>query len=250
MASGGSGDVPEPTATFEPGIYYVEKEQEQGQVLFMQRGISRDDPDAIPVNVMNDILGGSGFTSRITKRVRTEEGLAYTAGSVFRTPVDYAGDFIAYYFSKVPTVAQAASVVVEEIDKIRTTEVATDELETVKSNIIETFPRTFESRAGTLAVFVSDERTGRDPGYWQSYRDRVEAVSADDVQRVASKYLDPRQMAVMVVGPWEGIKAGNTATEDDPTRVVTMDDILDARFIRLPERDPLTLEPVEDANDE
>lgn len=236
--------VPEPDVTLEPGIYYVEKDQEQGQAVFVKRVISRDDPDAIPVMVMNDLLGGSGFTSRITKRVRTDEGLAYTAGSALRTPVYYAGDFLAYYFSKVPTVAQAARTVLEEIERIREEPVSQDELETVKSNIIETFPRTFESRAGMLGVFVSDEWTGRDSSYWQTYRQKVEGVSIADVQRVAEAYLDPEEMALVIVGPWDAIAAGNTDTEDDPSRVTTMSDIFDGSFTRLPNRDPLTLKPL------
>lgn len=237
-----SPGVPDNTHEPEPGVYYVSKEQPQGQVLIGCRTIKRDDPDAIPMRVMNDILGGSGFTSRITKRVRTDEGLAYTAGSVVRTRVDYPGDFIAYYFSKVPSVALAGRTVYEELDKIRDHEVSTDELETVKSNIIQTFPRTFESKAGTLSVFVNDEWTGRDPQYWNTFRSKVDAVTPADVQRVARGHLHPDRMTMLIVGPWEGIAAGNTASEDDPNRVVTMQDIRGGQATEIPMRDPLTME--------
>ncbi|GJM18076.1 MAG: peptidase M16 [Phycisphaeraceae bacterium] len=232
----------ENTHEFEPGVYYIKKEQAQGQVLIGQRGLTRDDPDAVPVQVMNDILGGSGFTSRITNRVRTDEGLAYTAGSVFRNRVDTRGDFISYYFSKVPTVALAGRTVIEEIDRIRDQAVQTDELETVKGNIIETFPRRFESKAGILSTFVTDEWTGRDPDHWNTFRDRVGGVSPEDVQRVAREYLDPDNMAMLIVGPWDDIAVGNTASEPDPNRVVTMGDIKGGQAKEIPMRDPLTLE--------
>ncbi len=241
--------VPKPTTNnhaFNPGIYYIEKEQTQGQVLIGQRGITRDDPDAIPVQVMNDILGGSGFTSRITNRVRTDEGLAYTAGSVFRNRVDAPGDFISYFFSNTTTVALAGRTVLEEIDRIRDEAVQTDELETVKSNIIETFPRRFESSASVLSTFVNDEWTGRDPNHWPTYRQRVSDISPEDVQRVAREYLQPDEMAMLIVGPWDDISAGNTASEDDPGRVVTMEDLWDGTATEIPERDPLTLEPLTD----
>jgi len=234
--------VPDNQHQPDPGVYYVDKDQPQGQVVISTRAITRDDPDAIPMRVMNDILGGSGFTSRITNRVRTDEGLAYTAGSVVRSRVEYPGDFLAYYFSKVPTVALAGRTVYEEIDKIRDHEVSTDELETVKSNIIETFPRNFESKAGTLALFVNDEFTHRPEGFWQSYRTKVDAVTPADVQRVAREYLHPDRMAMLIVGPWQGIAAGNTASEDDPDRVCTMDDIDGGKATEIPMRDPLTLE--------
>ncbi|MBL8745899.1 MAG: insulinase family protein, partial [Phycisphaerae bacterium] len=86
--------VPDPTDTdhqFTPGLYYVEKDIPQGKFWIAQRGIKRDDPDFIACQVMNDILGGGGFTSRLMKRIRSDEGLTYGVGSGFRTRVYYPG---------------------------------------------------------------------------------------------------------------------------------------------------------------
>jgi len=234
--------VPSPDHAYEPGVYYYEKEQNQVQVLIAHRGVTRDDPDSIDIEVMNDILGGSGFTSRITNRVRTEEGLAYTAGSMFQDRVEYPGVFMSYFFTKTPTTALATRLVFDEFDKIQKVEVTTDELETIQNNLIETFPRNFESKSAMMNLFLSDERTGRDPGYWQRYRDAVRNVTTEDVQRAANEHLNPGAAAIMVVGPWEEIKAGNVASEADPTRHATMDEFGNAKA--LPARDPETLEPV------
>ena len=141
-----SPDIENPTQTYEPGVYYYEKEQPQVQVLIGHRGIQRDDPDAIDVEVMNQILGGSGFTSRITNTVRTQEGLAYTAGSTFSNRVEYPGMFISYFFTKTPTTALATRLVFDEIDKIQTEEATTEEIEIIQNSLIETFPRNFESK--------------------------------------------------------------------------------------------------------
>ena len=62
-----------------PGVYIVDKDVNQGRVAMMLPGIKRDNPDYFPIIVMNDILGGGGFTSRIMNRVRSDEGLAYSA---------------------------------------------------------------------------------------------------------------------------------------------------------------------------
>ncbi len=234
--------VPAPTASPEPGVYYYEKDQNQVQVLIAHRGITRDDPDAIEVQVMNDILGGSGFTSRITNRVRTEEGLAYTAGSQMSPRVEYPGLFISYFFTKTPTTGLATRLVFDEFDKIQKTEVTTDELETIKNNLIETFPRNFESKSAMMNLFINDERTGRDPAYWQNYRDAVRNVSPEDVQRVANQHLRPDDAVILVVGPWEEIQKGNLASEPDPKRQATMEEFGEAKA--LPKRDPETLEPV------
>ena len=72
-------DPPVPDHVLTPGLYHIPKDIPQGKVAIGMRSITRDDPDAIPLNVLNDILGGGGFTSRIMRSVRSNEGLAYSA---------------------------------------------------------------------------------------------------------------------------------------------------------------------------
>ncbi|MEX0875827.1 MAG: pitrilysin family protein [Phycisphaerales bacterium] len=238
-------EIPEPEHTIEPGVYYYEKDQPQVQVLIGHRGIERDNPDAIAVNVMNDILGGAGFTSRITNSVRTREGLAYTAGSVMQPRVGYPGMFMSYFFTKVPTTALATRLVFEEIERIRAEEVTGKELETIQNNLIETFPRNFESKSAMMRLFINDERTDRPEGYWQSYRYRVRAVDAAAVLEAANEYLHPEDMVILVVGPWEQIRAGNADSEGDEARVATMEEFFEDRATEIPQRDPESLEPIE-----
>ena len=90
-----------------------------------------------------------------------------------------------------------------------------------------------------LSVFVSDEWTDRPADYWQTYRERVQAVTAEEVRRVAREHLNPEQMAILVVGNWEEIAAG------DLDGRATMADFFDGEVTHLPLRDPLTLEPLE-----
>ena len=112
------------------------------------------------------------------------------------------------------------------------------ELDLAKNAFIETFPRTFESKAGMLGVFVDDERTGRDPDFWTMYRDRVRAVTIADVQRVAQQWLDPDRLVVLVVGRWAEIAPGDAAGR------ANMDDLFGPATTRLPLRDPMTLDPI------
>lgn len=239
-------DAPVPTHAFEPGVYYYEKDQPQVQVLIGHRSLTRDDPNAIEADVMNQILGGSGFTSRITNSVRTREGLAYSAGSFMQTRVDYPGIFASYFFTNTPTVALGTRLVFDEFDRIQMEPVTTDELETIQNNLIETFPRNFESKGAMLGIFMSDERTERPEGYWQGYRDAVRAVTPEMVQQAANEYLHPDDAVILVVGPWEEIKKGNADSEADPSRVATMEEFFAGRATQIPTRDPETLEPVAD----
>ncbi len=239
-------DAPAPTHLYKPGVYYYEKVQPQVQVLVGHRSITRDDPNAIEAEIMNQILGGSGFTSRITNSVRTREGLAYTAGSFMQPRVDYPGIFASYFFTKTPTTALATRLVFDEFERIQTEPVTTDELETIQNNLIETFPRNFESKDAMLGIFMNDERTDRPEGYWQSYRDRVRAVTPEMVQKAANEYLHPEDAVILVVGPWEEIRKGNADSEADPNRVATMEEFFSGQVTKIPTRDPESLEPIED----
>jgi predicted Zn-dependent peptidase len=229
---------PAPTATVKPGVFHVEKEIPQGKVFIGARGITRDDPDYFAALVMNEILGGGGFTSRIMKTVRSDEGLAYSAGSQLDAGVYYPGEFRAAFQSKSPTVALAIKLIEREFEKMRDTPVSAEELEVAKKSFIETFPRAFESKPAMLGIFVSDEWTGRDASYWQTYRENVAKVTAADVQRVAQRLLGMDKMAIYVVGDWDTISLG------DATGRAKMADFFNDQATELPLRDPMTMEPM------
>ena len=232
--------IPDPVVeahAFDPGVYYVEKDIPQGKVDIGQIGVSRDDPDYFPLLVMNNILGGGGFTSRIMSKVRSDEGLAYSAGSRMSMPAYYPGIFQAFFQSKNRTVALATKLIMNEIDRIRTAPVSEQELETAKSSFIETFPRRFESKAATVRTFIDDEWTHRAPGYWKTYRDNIAAVTTNDVMQVAQRHLDPEQMAILVVGKWDAIAPGDLEGR------ASMAEFFDGKYTELPMRDPLTLKP-------
>jgi zinc protease len=228
--------VPSEIATAAPGLYRIEKDVNQGRVSIGLPSVKRDNPDIYALEVMNEILGGSGFTSRITRTVRSNEGLAYSAGSGLRFGVYFPGVFRAGFQSKSGTVAYAIQLVLDEIRKMREGVVTAEELDTIKKNLVETLPSTFASKAQTVGVFAGDEFTGRDPSYWQTYRERIAAVTPADVQRVAQKHLDPAKLVILVVGHQKDIDVG------DGKRVVKVEDLAPARHVVvLPLRDPLTM---------
>jgi zinc protease len=231
--------VPPVPSTIEPatpGLYRVQKEVNQGRVSMGLPGVRRDHPDVYALEVMNEILGGSGFTSRITKTVRSNEGLAYSAGSGLAFGVWYPGRFRAAFQSKSRTVPYATKLVLDEIRRIREEPVTAEELDTIKRSLVETFPSTFASKAQSMAIFASDEYTGRDPSYWKTYRDRVRAVTAADVQRVARQHMVPDKMILLVVGDQKEIDLG------DGSHDVTLAALAPGGKVTvLPLRDPMTM---------
>ena len=229
------GLIPPGIKSAAPGFYRINKDVNQGRVSVGIPTVLRTSPDIYALEVMNEILGGSGFTSRITKTVRSNEGLAYSAGSGIGFGTYFPGRFRASFQSKSSTVAYALQLVFEEIRKIRETPVTDEELITIKNNLIQTFPSTFESKAQQAGTFAADEYSKRDPLFWATYRDRIQAVTAADVQRVAKQYLVPEKMITLVVGNQAEIAKG------DGKHDVTLEKIANGKVTELPLRDPMTM---------
>ena len=230
--------VPPPNFEPQPGLYLVDKaDVNQGRVSIGHLGTTRDNPDRYALTVMNDILGGGGFSARLLTRIRSDEGLAYGAYSSFALGTYYQGTFRASFQSRSETVARAAAIVLEEIDRIRSEPVSEAELSTSIASFVETFTRNFSSSASTAGLFANDEYTGRDPSHIAIYRERIASVTADDVLRVAREYLDPDRLVVLVVGDLTTIEAGDPDNPD-----YTLERLADGPSTRIPLPDPFTME--------
>jgi len=230
--------VPQPGSMAAPGVYLVHKSDvNQGRVSMGHLGTRRPVEDEMAILLGNDILGGGGFTSWITSRVRSDEGLAYSAGSRFQIGDFVPGAFRAFFQSRSATCARAAHITIELMNRLRDTEVGEKELATSKNSFIETFPRTFETRTRTAVRFALDEVTGLPRDHWKTYRDRVRAVDAAGVLKAARRHIHPDNLIILVVGNIEEILQGHP---DHPEASF-------ARFgplNRVPLRDPMTLKPL------
>jgi len=229
--------VPQPTATTEKGVYVINKaDVNQGRVSIGQLGYKLGAPNQFPLMIGSDILGGGGFTARMMKTIRSDEGLAYSAYASLNFPVTIPGTFQAYYQSKSSTCAYAAEIFFDLLKDMRTAPPTDEELRTAKASFIETFPRRFASASQMVGLFATDELLGRPHSYWADYRDNVAAVTGDEVEKAMAADLDPSKMIMLVVGNIEEIMKGH------PEHEAKLSDFGEIK--ELPLRDPMTLEPM------
>ncbi len=193
----------------EPGIYFIQKQLNQGYVSLGHLGLEESNPDYFAVQVMNFILGGGSFSSRITTKVRSNEGLSYNQGSRFMYRWGFPGTFSGYVQSKSSTVGYAISLILDELDRIRKEPVSDAEIETAVDFYLESFSDNFQSPAATMATFANLEMTGKPMDYYKTYRDKIKVVTKARVQEAAEKYIHPDKAAILVVGDWEPCNKGS-----------------------------------------
>ncbi|MFH1842122.1 MAG: pitrilysin family protein [bacterium] len=228
-----------PTAPADPGWYAVDKDVNQARICLGIPSLDRYDPDWYAALVMNDVLGGGGFTSRLVNRIRSDEGLAYSVRAALGQGVYYADPWRAAFQTKVRSTAFAIDIALTEVRRIREELVTEDELLIAKNSFIESLPTGFETAGAIAGALAMEELTGRwqrDPDYYAEYRDRIAAVTADDVQRVAQRLLDPERMTFLIVGKVADAKLG------DGKHDVSLTGLAGGEPTLLPLRDPLTME--------
>ncbi len=195
-------DVPEVEKKFKRSVNYIYKDVNQATVVFGHIGIDRLNKDYFPIKIMNFILGGGSFTSRIPSKVRSDEGLAYSAYSAFHTPRDL-GFFFASCQTKSESTVRAINLALDEVRKIREEQVDDEELELAKDTYINQFIFKFTSSASVVGQMVGIEYEGLPLNYLETYVDSIKVVTKEDIARVAKEYLHPDDMKLLVIGDME-----------------------------------------------
>jgi len=177
----------------------------QTNIVIGNIAIDRRSPDYLAMRVANQILGGSS-AARLFMKLREEKGYTYGAYSTF-TPLGFAGPWRA--FSEVRTDVTEGSMAefFNELNRIRQDQTPASELEEAKRSIVATFALSLESPSQILQLAITQKRYGLPPGYWDVYPEKIAAVTADDVLRIARKYINPANAQIVAVGDAAKIKA-------------------------------------------
>jgi len=182
-------------------VNFIRKEDvNQTSIRIGHLGGRRNDPDYFALEVMAQILASGGFSSRITKHIRTEMGLAYAAGGDWNAEYDYPGTFSVFVGTKSESTVQAIEAVMKELRDIRQKEVTDEELKIAKESTLNSFVFNFTSPEQVLRRIMTYIYYGYPEDFLQQYKTNVEKVAKADVLRVAQKHLEPEQVTILVVG--------------------------------------------------
>lgn len=192
---------PPVTHKAKPGIYLAEKaDVTQASFKLGHMGGLYNDKDYPALDVMNDILGGGGFSSRLLQKVRSDLGLAYSVGSSWGVNYTHPGLFSITGGTKSASIVDALKAVYGEVERIRTNEVTDEELQIAKDSTLNSFVFNFASPTQTLSRLISYEYHGYPKDFLFQYQKAVAAVTKADVLRVAKQYLKPEDFVVVVTG--------------------------------------------------
>jgi len=200
--------LPAPKALESAGIYIVDRPNAAQSVVGIgQVGVDRMNPDYFPILLMNSVLGG-GITGRISMNLREDKGYTYGANSGFQFrrgpgPFRAGGDMQTKYTK------ESVVELMKELNNIRgEVPVTQKELDYYKQRLIRLYPGAFETVGGISGQLSNLVVFGLPDSYFNEYIAKVNAVTLDDVNRVAKKYLDPSKMAIVIVGDRKVIEPG------------------------------------------
>lgn len=206
------GDLPDSGAPMpgeaelhlEGGVDVVDFDTPQSVAHFGQKGLERDDEDFFAAYVMNVILGGGGFESRLMTEVREKRGLTYGVYS-YLVPKDHAALYLGSVASANDRIAEAIAVIREEWARLVKDGVTEEELDKAKALLTGAYPLRFDGNGAIARIMVGMQMDDLPIDYIETRNDKVNAVTREDVNRVARELLDPEGLQFVVVGRPEGL---------------------------------------------
>lgn len=187
-----------------PGVTVQDFPSPQSTVFFGQRGIPRDHPDFFPAFVLNEMLGGGRFTARLMTEVREKRGLTYGIGT-YIVNMDHADMLLGQFSASNDKVAEAIDVVKSEWGRIGREGVTPEELEATKTYLTGSYPLRFDGNGPIASILVGMQMDGMPIDYVTTRNSKVEAVTMEDVKRVAASLFDPDALHFVVVGQPSGL---------------------------------------------
>ena len=180
-------------------ILITERDNPQSIVVFGGPGLLRDDPDFIPAFVMNYVLAGGSFSSRLMIEVREKRGLAYSVGANFY-PLDHVGLFLGQVATQNERVGDSLAIIKRELGLMAQKGVTAEELANAKTYLTGSYPLRFDSNEKIANQLLALQMGGLNIDYVVKRNGLINAVTQEDIARVARRLLHPDELIISIVG--------------------------------------------------
>ncbi|MCH8810021.1 MAG: insulinase family protein [Proteobacteria bacterium] len=205
-------DLTDTTPSGKGGVVVVEKDLPQSVVVFGHEGIERADPDYYTAYVVNYILGGGGFSSRLYQEIREKRGLAYSVYT-YLNPLDRAALVVGGVATQNERVSESLDLIRAEWRRMAEDGPSEEELRDAKIYLTGSFPLRFSSSGRISGMLIGMQLNYLGIDYLDRRNALIEAVTLDDARRVARRLYDADKLTVIVVGRPEGVTATRPAPE-------------------------------------
>ncbi|NNE23237.1 MAG: insulinase family protein [Rhizobiales bacterium] len=202
--------IPVPSIKTDPQIAVIERDLPQSAIRFGHIGIKRDDPDFMNAYVMNHILGGGGFGSRLTDEVREKRGLSYSVYSTFY-PLDQGGVFFGGAATVNERVSETIDVIREALNKMALDGPTAQELAEAKTYLTGSYALRFDNSRKIAGQLLGIQRQNLGIDYVVKRNDLVNAVTLEDVRNVAKRIISGDSLVITIVGKPKGVKSDGTS---------------------------------------
>ena len=187
-----------------PGVTVKDFPSPQSTVIFGHQGIKREDPDFFAAFILNEALGGGRFTARLMSEVREKRGLTYGIGS-YLVGLDQAELYLGQFSASNDKVAEAIEVVRAEWSRIATEGLTEQELADTKTYLTGSYPLRFDGNGSIARILVGMQMEGMPIDYAATRNAKIEAVTMQDIKRVAARLYQPEALHFVVVGQPTGL---------------------------------------------
>ncbi len=205
------------------GVYIYPKDVSQAAIRLGSTGMERHSPDQYAVEVLNRIFGAGTFTSRLGTEVRSNRGLAYYVyGTIFSDPDPRQGMLIALAGTRVDRAHETIEVMQNIIDQMDTAPITDEELTSSKDQIVQSFVFEYASPTKIVGQKMWMDYLGYPADYLDTYIDKIQDVTREDVYAAAQKYMNPEDLRILVVGPPEQLR--ESLADFGPVTVLPTDD--------------------------
>ena len=205
-ASAGAIEVPQTMPSTVGSVTVIRKKIPQSVVTFGLPGIKRNDPDYYAAYVMNYVLGGGGFTSRLYQEVREKRGLAYSVYT-YLYPYDYSAVYLGGVATVNARIGESLDIIRAQIADVAENGITADELARAKTFLNGSFPLRLDSNAKIARMLVAIKLNDLGKDYVDRRPQLIDAVTLDDIQRIAERLLGNGGLTIVVVGDPVGVQS-------------------------------------------